>query len=444
MLLTGARPAGARAGQPAASADAADPAPTVVLLGGRSLREFKVLHELGARILYLDAEVPVQCIPWVDVAVEADLAEPEAVLALISQFCATAVPAAVLTHTEPRIPLMACLAERLGLVGRGPTQAAALNCHDKFRTRSVLRAAGVSCPAAGLAFSATEAVEAATQFGFPVVVKPRNRSGGYGVRMCRDEGQVLRAAEHIMSASEPGTLPGAVVEQYVEGPEYAVQTLTIDGVTEVLSVFAQQVTGPPVFVELGYDYPAGLSPDEYAELTGVVTAALDALGVANWVSHTQVKSSAAGFTVIEVNARRPGGRLAEMTAAVSGLDMVRAASELALGLPVSRSVAQVSHAAYRSIVTDRPGTLLYNSRLDLDALDSPVPPIIEVDIPAGDQVLPVEDPGGGVYGRIVVFGRSLHAVARDLGVINDAIKLEVVTLQPIDVTADVREFKPCC
>lgn len=418
--------------------------PTVVLLGGRSVREFKVLHELGARIVYLDTEVPVQTIPWVDVGVQADLSEPEAVLALVRQVCDGQPPDAVLTHTEPRIPLMAYLAERLELAGGGLTQDAALNCHDKFRTRGLLRAAGVPCPAAGLALDACDAADLAESLRYPVVVKPRNRSGGFGVRMCGDASHVRDAAARILGEQVPGALPGVIVEQYVRGPEYAVQTITIDGATEVLTVFAQQVTCPPVFVELGYDYPAGLRPDQHAELTGVVTEALDALRVTNWISHTQVKASADGFCVIEVNARRPGGRLAEMTDAVSGLDMVRAASELALGRPVSRGEPKAGYASYRSIVTDRPGTLLYNARLDLDALSSPIPPIIEVDIPSGDPVLPVDDPGGGVYGRIVAFGDSPAQVASDLRVINDALRLEVVTLQPIDLTADVREFKPCC
>jgi biotin carboxylase len=418
--------------------------PTVVLLGGRSVREFKVLHELGARIVYLDTEVPVQAIPWVDLGVQADLSEPEAVLALVRQVCDGQPPAAVLTHTEPRIPLMAYLAERLELAGGGLTQDAALNCHDKFRTRSLLQAAGVPCPAAGLALDACDAAHLADRLGYPVVVKPRNRSGGFGVRMCGDASHVRYAAARILGEQVPGALPGAIVEQYVRGPEYAVQTITIDGATEVLTVFAQQVTCPPVFVELGYDYPAGLLPDQHAELTSVVTAALDALQVTNWISHTQVKASADGFRVIEVNARRPGGRLAEMTDAVCGLDMVRAASELALGRPVSRAEPKAGYASYRSIVTDRPGTLLYNSRLDLDALSSPIPPIIEVDIPSGDPVLPVDHPGGGVYGRIVAFGDSPTQVASDLRVVNDALRLEVVTLQPIDLTADVREFKPCC
>ncbi|HET7013900.1 MAG TPA: ATP-grasp domain-containing protein [Streptosporangiaceae bacterium] len=418
--------------------------PMVILLGGRSLREFKVLHELGARIVYLDGDVPLQTIPWVDQPVQADLSEPEAVLALVRQVCAGQPPAAVLTHTEPRIPLMAYLAERLQLAGRGLTQDAALNCHDKFRTRAVLEAAGVPSPAARLAHDAQDAADLAAGLGFPVVVKPRNRAGGSGVRMCRDADQVRAATALILAEPAQGTLPGVVVERYIRGPEYAVQTITIDGATEVLSVFAQQVTRPPVFVELGYDYPADLTRAQHAELASVVASALEALAVTNWISHTQVKASADGFQVIEVNARRPGGRLTEMTDAVCGLDMVRAASELALGRPVSRTQPSAGYAAYRSIVTDQPGTLLYNSRLELDALTSPIPPIIEVDVPSGDPVLPVDHPGGGVYGRILVFGDSPAQVASDLRVINDALTLEVVALQPIDLTADVREFKPCC
>lgn len=408
------------------------------------MREFTVLHQLGARIVFLDAEVPLHAIPWVDLPVQADLSEPETVLALVQQICGGQAPAAVLTHTEPRIPLMAYLAERLGLAGGGLTRDAALNCHDKSRTRALLKAAGVPGPEACLADDAQEAADRAASLGYPVVVKPRNRAGGSGVRLCGNAAQVRDAASRILAEPAGTGLPGVVVEQYVSGPEYAVQTITIDGATEVLSVFSQQVTCPPTFVELGYDYPADLTPAQHAELASVVTKALGALGLTNWISHTQVKASADGFRVIEVNARRPGGRLAEMTDAVCGIDMVRAASELALGWPVSRAEPTAGYAAYRSIVTDRPGTLLYNSRLELDALTSPIPPIIEVDVPSGDPVLPVDHPGGGVYGRIVVFGDSAGQLARELQVINDALSLEVVAIQPVDLTADVREFKPCC
>jgi hypothetical protein len=418
--------------------------PTVIMLGGRSRRELAVLHDLGARIVYLDERTPVQLIPWVDVPLDADLTDGEAVLALVREVCGPAGPAGVLTHTEPRIALMAFLADRLGLAGRTLSRQAAENCRDKLRTRQVLTSSGVRCPAARPAMTPAQAGAVAGEIGFPVVVKPRSGAGGSGVRMCADARQSRSAAARIFRADPLAACSGVIVEEYVPGAEYAVQTLTVGGVTEILTVFAQQMTAPPVFVELGYDYPPGLSAGQYRELSRVVTAALDAVGLDNWISHTQVRQGASGFTVIEVNARRPGGRLAEMTDAVCGVDMVRAASELSLGMPVSRHQPRAAVASYRSIVVTETGALLYRARPDLSRLSSAVPPIIELDIRPGEPVLPADHPDGGVYGRIVVFGDCAEVVEHDLAIIGDAVGIEVTTLPQLGAATDSREFKSCC
>ena len=48
---------------------AAGPQPTVLLIAGRSTREFEAIRSLRHRIAYLDTQVPMRCIPWVDVPV---------------------------------------------------------------------------------------------------------------------------------------------------------------------------------------------------------------------------------------------------------------------------------------------------------------------------------------------------------------------------------------
>ena len=86
----------------------------------------------------------------------------------------------------------------------------------------------------------------------------------------------------------------------------------------MVSVFRQDVTAPPVFVETGYEFPSGLSAAQSARLAEVVRSAVAAVGITDWITHTQVRMDDAGaFHVIEINARRPGGRLVEMTTAVA-------------------------------------------------------------------------------------------------------------------------------
>lgn len=411
---------------------------TIVLIGGRAQHEFEILHRLGYRILYLDRTVPLQCMMWADVPLDVDVDDYELVSKAVAAQLDGSAPAAVLTHVEPRIPLMAHLAEQLVAEPRGLTLDAAWNCRDKWRTRSVLAQAGLPVPRFGLATDADEAAVLAQEFGFPVVVKPRDGAGAFGVRQCTTVDEVRSSVTAILDDPGPGTLPGVLVEEYLDGPEYAVQTLTQGTETTVLSVFRQHMTTPPVFVELGYEYPSGLDDDHLAGLDVLISSALGALGVRDWISHTQVRLCAEGFRVIEVNARRPGGRLVEMTTAVSGVDMTEAVSRLALGLPVEAGAPVAGHARYRSLVFDEPGTVVYRRTSLADA-------IIEVEVSPGEPVQPVDHPAGGVYGRIVVFGDSVAALDSAEQRARDALGLAVVPSDGLTLSgSDSREFKSCC
>ncbi|WP_433381259.1 ATP-grasp domain-containing protein [Streptosporangium sp. CA-115845] len=418
---------------------------TVVLIGGRAQREFTVLHQLGYRILHLDRRVPLHCMPWADVPVDVDVDDWELVFKVVRDQLDGVAPAAVLTHVEPRIPLMAHLAGRLLADPRGLSLEAAWNCHDKWRTRNRLREAGIAVPAFGLADDADDAARIAADIGLPVVVKPRDGAGAFGVRHCLTPQEVRQAASAVLAEAGSGTQPGVLVEEYVDGPEYAVQTLTQHGRTRLLSVFRQHMTEPPVFVETGYEHPSGLGTGDEAALGDLVASALATLGVSDWVSHTQVRRGPDGFRIVEVNARRPGGRLVEMTAAVSGVDMTRAVSQLALGLAVSAERPQATHALYSSVVFDEPGFVTYHTGIDVSDLVQATAPIVEIEVAPGEPVLPADHPEGGVYGRIVVFGHAAADVADGVRRIRQALGLRVNRLDGLACQeSDSREFKSCC
>ncbi|MFF3000743.1 acetyl-CoA carboxylase biotin carboxylase subunit family protein [Streptomyces sp. NPDC057950] len=399
------------------------------------------MRELGYRVVLLDEQVPWHCMPWVDVPIDVDINDFAAVADVIRDDLGDTPPAAVLTHTEPRLPLMAHLSNTLCGAPKGLTEQAALNCRDKWRTRTALKEHGLPVPAFFLAVTAEEAVHAAGDIGFPVIVKPRDGAGAFGVRLCTNDAEVTAAVTALLDAP-PGALAGALVEEYIDGPEYAVQTLTQNGTTRVLSTFRQHVTEPPVFVELGYDHPSGLTEQEHRQLDDLVQSVLPALGVDNWISHTQIRRAAQGFRVIEVNARRPGGRLVEMTTAVSGVDMTEAVTRLALGLPQAPAQPTVACARYSSIVFDTAGTVLYDP---VPATNDAAAPIVELEVDPGEPVLPKEHPNGGVYGRIVVFGSTPAEVDRTEQAVRDQLDLRVIAAEGLDwIGADSREFKSCC
>jgi urea carboxylase len=96
-------------------------------------------------------------------------------------------------------------AEEAGLAFVGPTAAHLAAFGAKHTARALARAAGVPLMAGtGLLASADEAVAAAREIGFPVMVKATGGGGGIGMRACHDAAEVADAfarVERLASAS---------------------------------------------------------------------------------------------------------------------------------------------------------------------------------------------------------------------------------------------------
>ncbi|WP_407835784.1 acetyl-CoA carboxylase biotin carboxylase subunit family protein [Streptomyces sp. DSM 116496] len=363
-----------------------DTRPSVACVSGR--RVVDVLNELGVRSVLLGDPTPLDLACQVDVPLDTDLGDWQAAEAALRWLHAARPLEAVFSVYDAHLPLASYLAARLGV--RGLDFQAALTCHDKIRMRMALESGGVRVPDYLPAADPADALPAAQRLGLPVVVKKATGSGGRGSMLCRTLQEVAHAVDVL------GPL-AVIVERAVEGPEYAVQSVTSHGKTEVVSILAQHVGPGPRQAETGYDFPSGLSPEGEDQLAAFVTEALAVLGFDHSVSHTQVRLTGDGPVLINVAARPPGGQLWAATERVRGIDLTRAAAEIALGRPVTRSAPSATRVLYRCVTFDRPGRAWY----DLDGIDSPA---VTLDVDPGDSVRSVDDPEGGSYGRIVVYG----------------------------------------
>jgi biotin carboxylase len=235
--------------------------------------------------------------------------------------------AGLVTSSEYFVAVTARAATRLGLPGADP--GAVERCRDKRRQRAALAGSGVPVPAFAAAATPEEAAEAAAAIGLPVVVKPADGTGSRGVRLCGTAGEVRRHAAGLLAQErdERGqpTLPAVLVEEYVAGPELSVETFG----TEVVGITAKYLGTPPWFVESGHDYPARVHAAEGVETVAV--AALGALGLGFGPAHTEIRLGARGPVVIEVNPRLAGGRIPTLIRLASGLDLVGATVDAALG-----------------------------------------------------------------------------------------------------------------
>ncbi|MDQ8702637.1 ATP-grasp domain-containing protein [Streptomyces sp. LHD-70] len=267
----------------------------------------------------------------------------------------------VITSCDYYLPTAARIADRLGLPG--PTAESVESACRKDRTRRVLADAGVPGPRFALCGSLAEATDAARELGFPLVLKPVDLCAGMFVRRVDDEAELARAhralADFPVNARGQRRDPVVLLEELLDGPEVSVETVSFGGSAHVVGVTDKSVGGAPAFIETGHMFPAALAAADAEAAVETAFAALKALGLDEVVAHTEIKLTAAGPRVVEVNPRPAGNRITELVRHVTGIDLAAAAVDVALGRApdLERRATGLSSAAIGFLVPQAAGTL---------------------------------------------------------------------------------------
>ncbi|ARE73473.1 pyridoxal-phosphate dependent enzyme [Streptomyces sp. NPDC059558] len=267
--------------------------------------------------------------------------------------------AGVTTTSDFYVPAAARIAQWLGLPGNPPEAVAV--CRDKSALRERLRAAGVRQPRYALVREPDGAAAAVARTGLPCVVKPADDSGSTNVLLCADEAEVRAQIERILAIdTNVRGMPTArtvLVEEYLEAPEYSVEMFSQDGQAQCVGITAKSVTATPYFVEHRHLFPAPLPATTAQRITETVTAALDAAGIRLGATHTEVKLTAGGPALIEINPRPAGGMIPELIRLATGVDLLGEQLRAALGLPPHLKAEDAGHAGIQFLLADTDGTL---------------------------------------------------------------------------------------
>ena len=200
----------------------------------------------------------------------------------------------------------------LGLRGNPPDAVAA--ARDKLRMRTLLSAAEISQPAfAALSPTAEDAelTRLAALVGLPCVVKPTSLSASQGVIRADTVAEALAAVGRARSiAVKAGASPDQplLVEEFVHGPEVAVEGVLTNGELRVLAVFDKpDPLDGPFFEETLYVTPSRLGATELRAVTTTTQAATRALNLREGPVHAELRVRDGRAWVIEVAARSIGG-----------------------------------------------------------------------------------------------------------------------------------------
>jgi len=228
--------------------------------------------------------------------------------------------------TDMPMRSVAVVAERMGLVGI--SEDTAMQATDKYLMRKSLAEHAVPVPKFNRTASIEEYRKLVTSYEFPYIVKPVDSSGSRGVFLVNSEETRSEGFHYAKKHSRSGDI---LVEEYLQGREISVETVSDHKQIHFLAITDKQTTGPPYFVEVGHSQPTSLDELVQEQVREVTRATINAMSIENGPAHTELIITAEGPKVVEIGARLGGGSITSHLVPLStGIDLLGLCIKIAM------------------------------------------------------------------------------------------------------------------
>ncbi|MFF7706603.1 urea carboxylase [Pseudomonas sp. NPDC007930] len=252
--------------------------------------------------------------------------------------------------------------EQAGIAFVGPTPEQLRVFGLKHTARALARAQGVPLlEGTELLDSLDHALSAATEVGYPVMLKSTAGGGGIGMRVCRDAEQLSEAFDAVKRLGQNNfSDAGVFIEKYIERARHLEVQVFGDGQGEVLALGVRDCSVQRRNQKVLEETPAPNLPAGMAE--ALCAAALKLAKAVNYRSAGTVEfvfdSAAEQFYFLEVNTRLQVEH--GVTEQVWNVDLVRWMVELAAGTlaPLAELRARLApegHAVQARLYAEDPG-----------------------------------------------------------------------------------------
>ena len=287
----------------------------IVILGAGLMQRpaIQSAKKLGLHTIVVDADPKAVCIPLADEFYKIDLKDKEGILELCTRLKDSSDGLdGVFTAGTDFSASVSFVCEKLGLPAH--SFEAATNASIKTQMRACFEKNGVPSPKfvrAGKDDITPALLETVlSKMDFPFVVKPVDNMGARGCRMVRIKEEFLPA---VLIASENSRTGYAIIEEYMDGPEFSIDALVYDGKFIVTGFAIRHIKYAPYFIEIGHTMPADIPQKMHDELISVFALGAKAEGLTCGAAKADIKYTKNGPMIGEIAARLSGGYMSGWT-----------------------------------------------------------------------------------------------------------------------------------
>lgn len=375
---------------------------------------------MGYYVLAVDGNPKAPGFNVADKAICADIVNEEAMLKIARD---EHVDGVIHPCSEVSMAVMGRINDELGLSGISREQA--ICATNKHLMRKAFEKGNAPSPKSILAQDAEDAWNRLqNEFDTDAILKPSRNSGSRGIaKVSRhmDKGDFIRAYDEALSESRDHSV---LIEQFIEGPEFSIEMIVWRGDIHVLTVTDKKTTGAPHFVELGHNQPSCFSDAEVETLKAAAIAGVRALGVDNCACHAEAKLMNGKAYLMEVGARLGGDFIStELTHLSTGIDMVAAAIDVALGVEPDLSAKEEPKGVCIRYFCPKPGKLVSISNTEV--LNNPHVYLWEIYPKEGD-VIPAVTSSLCRSGHVIVIEKTPQKAIELAERLIESVKFETV------------------
>lgn len=375
---------------------------------------------MGYYVLAVDGNPKAPGFNVADKAICADIVNEETMLKIARD---EHVDGVIHPCSEVSMAVMGRINDELGLSGISREQA--ICATNKHLMRKAFEKGNAPSPKSILAQDAEDAwSRLQNEFDTDAILKPSRNSGSRGIaKVSRnmDKGDFIRAYDEALSESRDHSV---LIEQFIEGPEFSIEMIVWQGEIHVLTVTDKKTTGAPHFVELGHNQPSCFSDTDVETLKAAAVAGVRALGVNNCACHAEAKLMNGKAYLMEVGARLGGDFIStELTHLSTGIDMVAAAIDVALGVEPDLSAKEDPKGVCIRYFCPKPGKLISISNTEV--LNNPHVYLWEIYPKEGD-VIPAVTSSLCRSGHVIVTEKTPQKAIELAERLIESVKFETV------------------
>lgn len=315
----------------------------------------KEAKKMGYYVIAADSNPDACGLKYADKQIVTNIVDEKNMLKIA---CKEQIDGVIHPCSEVSMNVMGCINDEMNLSGISREQA--IKATNKHMMRKAFEAGHAPSPKSILVISAEKAWEHfCNDFDSNAILKPSRNSGSRGIVKV-DKGITKEDfIKHYGLALNESRDNSVLIEQFIEGPEFSVEIIVWHGNINILQVTDKKTTEAPYFVELGHNQPSCYPKEIVDIIKDAAILGVKALGVNNCACHAEIKVQNGKAYLMEIGARLGGDFIStELTYLSSGINMVAAAINCALGIEPSLEPKKKIHSVCIRYFSPQPGKLI--------------------------------------------------------------------------------------